>query len=499
MAAQRTLYVISDLHIGGTYGADPGAEGRAFRMNSRVPLLAEFVRTLAARPAPVELVVNGDFVDFLAEKTLGGSEWRPFLQDQHEARDVFRAIARRDADLFAALGELLAAGHDLTILLGNHDLELCYPAVRRELEHLLGVRTARGHFRFLYDGEAYVVGDLLIEHGNRYDGYNVVDHDGLRRLRSTHSRGVKLDEDFDFRVPPGSQLVASVMNPLKAVYPFIDLIKPENEAAIPLLLALAPGARRHLWAIASLNREAEKHDPGPDHEPRWGGDVASTAADDEDGDAPRFGSDVAAGDPTDRELAAMLETVLPGRAADFVQRIRDAADEPGADDGEVRVKPRKRDYKSWLRLGIGRERTPLVERMDALADALAALRTDTTWNRGVEQGCYLDSAVKRFESGFRCVVYGHTHLPRRVEVAGGVYLNTGTWTDVMRFPLELLEPTPAGRERLRAYCQRLKDGLLPDDVEPVASYARITLEAGAHPDDDRVASAELCDYPRDPP
>ena len=37
--------------------------------------------------------------------------------------------------------------------------------------------------------ESYRSGDILIEHGNRYDVWNAIDHDGLRETVSCASRG----------------------------------------------------------------------------------------------------------------------------------------------------------------------------------------------------------------------------------------------------------------------------------------------------------------------
>lgn len=60
---KRTLYVISDLHLGGTEGYQMcGAAGQV--------RLAEFVLYLSARQAQGEqphLLLNADVVDFLAE------------------------------------------------------------------------------------------------------------------------------------------------------------------------------------------------------------------------------------------------------------------------------------------------------------------------------------------------------------------------------------------------------------------------------------------------
>jgi hypothetical protein len=77
MTITRSVYVISDLHIGGIYpdhAAPHEQRQRGFRMMTRVAELAGFVRHLARLPddPPVELVINGDFIDFLAEEKGSG-------------------------------------------------------------------------------------------------------------------------------------------------------------------------------------------------------------------------------------------------------------------------------------------------------------------------------------------------------------------------------------------------------------------------------------------
>ena len=69
-----------------------------------------------------------------------------------------RSADQADADLpHCARRSVSGSAPDLrlTILLGNHDIELSYPRVRSALERVLGTEEGRG-FRFVYDGEAYV-------------------------------------------------------------------------------------------------------------------------------------------------------------------------------------------------------------------------------------------------------------------------------------------------------------------------------------------------------
>jgi UDP-2,3-diacylglucosamine pyrophosphatase LpxH len=254
----RSVFVISDLHLGGTYPVPP--EQRGFRLCTHADAITRFVEERTkeiAKSGPREIVLNGDTVDFLAERDLadaGASQaesWSSFTADPHLAVAKFKAIVCRDKKVFDSFGSFLDAGGRLTVLLGNHDVELSLPDVRRELRYALGVKPTHD-FEFFYDGEAYVVGDALIEHGNRYDAWNQIDYDALRRVRSFQSRHLPVPDEYRFIPPAGSDMVTSVINKIKREYPFVDLLKPETAAVAPMLLALEPGYRSHVAAIAQI-------------------------------------------------------------------------------------------------------------------------------------------------------------------------------------------------------------------------------------------------------
>ena len=202
----KQVFVISDLHLGGRPDKRD-AEGRLVESGSQIchsyDRLREFVAWLTTKVGDeVELVINGDFIDFLAEDDgFAAEEWTnddeaavakldrvAILHPHARALKLDRVVeARRAKVVFDALADFLHAGHRLTVLIGNHDLELSIPAVRARLQwHLRADATRYAH---LFDGEAYSTGRLLIEHGNRYDAWNVVDHTRLRRERSARSRG----------------------------------------------------------------------------------------------------------------------------------------------------------------------------------------------------------------------------------------------------------------------------------------------------------------------
>jgi UDP-2,3-diacylglucosamine pyrophosphatase LpxH len=186
MAALKTqLLVISDLHLGGAPAMD---DKPAFQMCS-APGRAHLVRFLEWAidqrdgAQDVHLVLAGDFVDFLAEERAGG--FRSFIDDDRLARDKLARILDDTAEVWRALHRFVAGGGALTLMLGNHDLELSLPGPRRLLLETLGA----GRVEFLYDNQAFTLGTVLVEHGNRYDDWNAVPHNDLREARSQHHAG----------------------------------------------------------------------------------------------------------------------------------------------------------------------------------------------------------------------------------------------------------------------------------------------------------------------
>lgn len=494
----RQVYVISDLHVGGVYPDADRPDDRGFRISTQVPRLTAFVSALADKPPnepAIELVINGDFIDFLAESESGATAWEAFTRDPGAAAAKLEAIVARDREFFSALGRLLARGHGLTVTLGNHDIELALPPVRRRLMKLLEVE---GHhrFRFIYDGEAYVIGDVLIEHGNRYDMFNVVDHDGLRRLRSLMSRNQPVPVEHRFDAPTGSHIVASIMNPVKTAYPFIDLLKPETAAAVPILLALEPGTRSLLGRMALMVKRAHKHRLSAPAMPAFGGDIHAEGGGAEDfgQDIGSFDDDLAAGGsvspgaPGDDALAGIVADAMGDAAEGFLAELPPSTN-IGEDISAADTFDRTLGLASLL---LARNDADVERRLPSLLKALRAVQDDKSFDRAVETGrSYLDAARELARGGFRCIVFGHTHLPKRVPLdEGALYINTGTWADIMRFPLEILAGSDEeALAKLREFVADIGAGRLGGWIGSGATYARIDFDR-----EDRLLHAELLDF-----
>jgi UDP-2,3-diacylglucosamine pyrophosphatase LpxH len=513
MAIARSVYVISDLHIGGTY-PDPNAPNprrkRGFRMMTRAQELADFIQLIADLPddPPVELVINGDFVDFLAEEKGSGQivvgaqgtrskidprsepEWGAFRSGRGEALAAFRELVRRDRAVFEALGKLLAAGKSLTIVLGNHDIELTLPDVRGELVRTLG----SGQFRFIEDGQALDLGEVLVDHGNIFDPANVVDHDRLRVFRALYSRGWFENLEKVFFPPAGSALVSTVMNPIKIDYGFIDLLKPESESLIALLLALEPSYKSMLDDVAiALARAATTLVP------RRGAPLVLRNVVDTDTSGGGRRSNVTDPGTTTASLDALIAGVVkdPAVAAELAALGTTGATQQNVSSGLA-------GKWSLLRLLFGGGKGEIEARIPKVQATLGALAADYSFERGLENARYLDAARWLATSGddqkgYKAIVFGHTHHAKAMSIPKtsdfskeASYFNTGTWANLMRFPSDFTDPTKSTAEvldALTAFAKQLKDNDLDTHLVFQPTYVKLELgEKGA------LIKATLHDY-----
>jgi UDP-2,3-diacylglucosamine pyrophosphatase LpxH len=471
MKAARTVYVISDLHLGGEYPHFDDRKQRGFRLCTRASEITRFVEgiTRQLRVEAVELIINGDFVDFLAEENaLGTREWSAFTSTSREAVSKFERIAKRDRGVFDALNRFLESGGRLVILLGNHDIELSLPAVRSSLNRAIG---ADGQdFQFIYDGEAYVVGDALIEHGNRYDQWNQVDYDSLRRVRSLQSRDQEVPSEYEFQPPPGSILVASVINKIKREYPFIDLLKPETSAVVPLLLALEPKYRRHLGKLAALAYANRHHGLTGAAFPSYGGDISAVSSE-------------------EAALNKAVRDTVGAETEDFLAALEPSEQEFG---GEISTADTVSRVLGFARLLTAQSSKGIEGRLSALRCAMRGVQNEGNFDRTKELAAeYLTAAQMLTGTRFRYVCFGHTHLPKKVDLGNGRwYLNSGTWADMLEFPREVLIGQDANA--LSSFVDKMASG----DFSPWTlfrpSYVRFEVDGR-----DQLTAADLCSFQSD--
>jgi hypothetical protein len=336
------------------------------------------------------------------------------------------------APVFEGLRSFIGeGGHELVILIGNHDLEIALPETQeRLLTQIAPNSAARGRVRFSTTGGGFRcrVGSstVYITHGNEADPWNHVDHEALRK--AAHAR--MLGQAFNARgwVPnAGTKLVIDVMNAIKETHPFIDLLKPETRAAVRTLSVLAP---KTLWALFDALpafAEAAWAHAGPHVVLGPGRQVVA--------DAP----------PVVRLLGDASRAVAQSSLAqttalhDRVTRLQQSGKRPAdlvSDDSGTLGYPRA--WRDWL---TGRDPG------DALRDALRDwVQDDESFNL-TDSDAVCRGILSQVGSGVDVVVTGHTHLPRWITAQDRnlVYLNAGAWARVIGLRKEFLENVDAFR------------------------------------------------------
>jgi UDP-2,3-diacylglucosamine pyrophosphatase LpxH len=425
---------MSDLHLG---GSEPGRQ--IFNSGAEAGWLID---QLTAEPAKkqIALVINGDLVDFLAEKD-------PLFFDPAGAVKKLARIVEDPSfkPVWDALKRFVQKkGRRLIINLGNHDVELALPWVRESLLEILSDHdeTVRGRIVLSFDGAGYLcrVGNatILAVHGNEVDDWNITDHETIRRMGRDITHGLPVES----WIPnAGTQLVIDVMNGLKHTYPFIDLLKPEAQGVVPTLLALAPDQRDKLLAVAGTARrlmwDKVRRSTGLLGGPEEGGErrparPMSVRAPGGDGSDSHDRAEILVRQAEER----MRLNISP---MDLI-----ANDEQGGYLG---------GFTALKKLFQGQSPS------EVLREALEGLRHDVSFELETEDDTYrnLDGKVGE-EVAF--VIAGHTHLERALKrkKGRGYYFNTGTWVRLIRLERGILESA----EKFGRVFETFKQGSMAD-------------------------------------
>ena len=155
------LHSVSDLHLGGA---------KPFQIFGSTQELVGLVDMLAAVSPRrrVALVINGDFIDFLAEEpsTYFDPDGATAKLDRIMGDATFKPV-------FDALRSFLRTQHrTLVINLGNHDLELALPWVRAHLTAALcgDDLAAMARLHFVCDGSGVLCAQVASKDGDEEHG-----------------------------------------------------------------------------------------------------------------------------------------------------------------------------------------------------------------------------------------------------------------------------------------------------------------------------------------
>jgi len=473
------IYIVSDLHLGGESGRQIFKGGEVLR---------DLMFMVAALPADrkIAFVINGDFVDFLAEP---GARYF----DPNGAADKLDRISADHAfsPVWEGMRKLVRTpNRRLVFVLGNHDVELALPTVQARLLATIAGEDDSARGRIIYStmgtGFAALVGSarVLCLHGNETDAFNVTNYEQLRRLARDQEFGRALE---DWTPNAGTKLVIDVMNGIKREWPFIDLLKPETDAVLPVLFAFDQvNVDRILAAMkiaGKLTWDATRRATGFLSEDEAATNAAAAAM---PASVDRRSS-LSASSRAAADLMMLLSKayeVPPTTGEDEALRdlLQKTEDRFRKGQDPLQLSPVELEDRlgAWnlTKAAVKAGWSKLIRRTpsETLRAALHHLRKDKSFDPSFE-----DDDFKRIDQivpvGIEYVVAGHTHLRRVHARAGGSYINTGTWARLINLDTAILDDT----EVFQAFYQALSKHSL-DELD----HARVPLPKDVSPSKDRT-------------
>src|SRR5258708_21784182 len=231
-----------------------GVDGHA---NAGIPL---------SQADDVELIINGDCFDFLVTTPfdLNG------VVDQAMALHKLERIIAAHRPFFMALRAFIEVpGRSVTFITGNHDIELCFVEVRRQICSTIVGTASDSRVRFCETRFYRPLPDVYIEHGNYYDFWN----HAIKGLWNEAGQPVNL-EPTTITLPVGSWYFQHAANLISIQYAYFDHLEPSMNTMrqIALLCLLNP---RLILETASLTMEMLSYprkalanlQPGEEHNP----------------------------------------------------------------------------------------------------------------------------------------------------------------------------------------------------------------------------------------
>ena len=259
MSSKPITLVLSDLHVGGG-PADPGDDHIYFN-NQLVHFLAEQLRTDEGSRGDIEVIFNGDFLEFAqtnpsAFAHLSDDRWCT----ESESCVKLETIIDGHPEIFGALRIFQSTGNRVTIAAGNHDVDLYWASVQARLRAVAGSDLN------------FDLGKVWIE---RYDGQLQIAHghmdDVVNKFVNWEHPFVTADWGVEcLEMCLGTLFMVKFVNHLEAQYPFADNLLPVTKLGRVLYDDDKSGFVAVGWILtkfgatspSSLGPEAEESDYG---------------------------------------------------------------------------------------------------------------------------------------------------------------------------------------------------------------------------------------------
>ncbi len=210
-SSKKIKLVISDLHLGKGRTLPGGGTNplEEFYYSDRLIEFFQYYSSGQFRDYEVELILNGDFLNFLQVDFRGH-----FLTVFTEGvcLEIMKSIVEGHRRVFDAMKVFAAKqGCQITYIVGNHDMPMLWPACREYLNQTIETNVRYKNIVYFFDG-------VHIEHGHMHEAAN-----RMNPRRFFLKKG--LAEPI-LNLPLGSHFFVELVLKIKHGYPLIDKIRP---------------------------------------------------------------------------------------------------------------------------------------------------------------------------------------------------------------------------------------------------------------------------------
>ena len=167
---QKTILVISDLHLGAGLNVNNRKNFlEDFHYDKELIEFIEYHSSAHYLDREVELIINGDFFDFLAVpfvKYFDDEFW-----SEAAAIDKLKMIIDAHSGVIEALIDFLTYPNNrIVYIIGNHDAELVFESLRDYVTNLFNEQD-RIKFRILLNEDTVYIPEegIVIKHGHEYE------------------------------------------------------------------------------------------------------------------------------------------------------------------------------------------------------------------------------------------------------------------------------------------------------------------------------------------
>lgn len=208
---KKVKLLLSDLHLGrGRILSDGRMNSfEEFYFAEKLIDFIQYYSTGAYREADVEIIINGDFLNFLQVDYRGH-----FLTAITESIsiEILKSILTGHEPVFRAMGDFLSQpNRKITYVIGNHDQPMMFQGCRDYLDQFVGKPLQ-------YKNIVYFVDGIHIEHGHMHEAVNRMDP------RKFFLKQGLLEPILN--LPLGSYFFIECVLKIKEKYPYADKVRP---------------------------------------------------------------------------------------------------------------------------------------------------------------------------------------------------------------------------------------------------------------------------------